>query len=130
MKTCSSVLLSALALSLSGCSEKPGDTGHVDDTGEAAAPEPAVAAFGFEETRQLVLVGDRSDALETPRDLAFHPERDELWVQNRYGATSPYEGGSHVIWFNPEGEDRYPEDGEDGDGSERQGPEHGFFRDL
>jgi len=80
-----------------------GTTAPVDtDTGDPPAPVPDVAAFGFDDERELVRVGSSLDGLDTPRDLVFHPERDELWVLNRYGATTGYGGGSHVIWFGPE----------------------------
>ena len=87
-----------------------GATNPVDtDTGEPPEPEPDVAAFGFEDARELVRVGTAADGLDTPRDLAFHPERDELWVLSRFGATTGYGGGSNVIWFGPETDDAYSE---------------------
>jgi len=87
-----------IASSLIGCTDDPAEENL--DSGEAAvAPVPA---FGFIETRQWVLVGSADDDLDTPRDLAFHPDRDELWVMNRYGADSTLDGASHVIWFGPE----------------------------
>jgi hypothetical protein len=74
-----------------------GDDGGGDDGGED--PVPDVDEFGFVVTRELVLIGDADDGLDVPRDIAFHPERDELWVQNRYGLDSVLDGGSHTIFF-------------------------------
>lgn len=72
-------------------------------------PEAAVAAFGLGSERSWELVGTASDDLDTPRDLKFHPDRDELWVMNRYGANSSLDGASHVIWFGPETDGAYSE---------------------
>lgn len=48
-----------------------------------AAEVPAVAELGAPSARALVVVGTRSDGLDTPRDLAFDPDvADRLWVVN------------------------------------------------
>ena len=59
-------------------------------SGEAAptpAPDPAaglaVPELGAPETRAFVVVGTKSDGLDTPRDLAFDADTpDRLWVVN------------------------------------------------
>jgi len=68
-----------------GSATDGGDGGADTDTGEPPPPEPDVAEFGFDAERELEVVLDGDDGLDTPRDLKFHPERDELWVLNRYG---------------------------------------------
>jgi len=89
-----------LLASLTACTDDSGEAAALD--AEEVVLEAAVAAFGTLETREWVLAGTADDGLEMPRDLAFHPERDELWVMNRYGSDSQLEGSSHHIWFGPE----------------------------
>jgi len=79
------------------------------DTGEPI-PEPDVAEFGFDDARVVETMLDDDDGLDTPRDLKFHPERDELWVLNRYGLDlgsgySYLDGGSVTVLTNPTGGD-------------------------
>lgn len=64
--------------------------------GLRAGAQPApVPEFGTAATRALVLIGDRADGLDVPRDVAFHPNRPyELWTVNR--ATD-----GTVIFFDP-----------------------------
>jgi hypothetical protein len=61
-----------------------------DTDTDVEPPEPDVAEFGFEEGRVLEKVMGRAEDLSVARDLAFHPDRDELWVLSsdtggRYG---------------------------------------------
>lgn len=49
----------------------------------AGQPEP-VPELGDAASRAIVVVGNRADGLDVPRDLAFHPNRPyELWTVNR-----------------------------------------------
>lgn len=60
----------------------------------AAQPAP-VPEFGDAAARELVVIGNRADGLDVPRDLAFHPNRPyELWVASR--ATD-----GTVLFFDP-----------------------------
>lgn len=63
--------------------------------GDGRAQAPAVPEFGQPGARALRVVGDRTDGLDGPRDLAFHPNRPyELWTVNR-----PTDGT--VLFFEP-----------------------------
>jgi outer membrane protein assembly factor BamB len=78
------------------CALLMGCGGGGDDTGEnaLAVPEFGASAPSYE----VFATGD--EELLTPRDVAFHPERDELWVLNRYG-TSTWDGGNVTVFFSP-----------------------------
>ena len=56
--------------------------GGTDDTGDSASAV-AVPEFGADLNPQYTVVGTQSDGLATPRDLGFHPRRNEVWVVNR-----------------------------------------------
>jgi DNA-binding beta-propeller fold protein YncE len=64
---------------LTACSK---DATDAVDSGDSAAANP-VPAFGANMDPAYTVVGDGSDGLATPRDLGFHPSRDELWVVNK-----------------------------------------------
>lgn len=55
-----------------------GTTGTTSTT--TRTDPPPVPEFGWKP--KLVVVGTAADGLATPRDLAFHPDRNELWVVN------------------------------------------------
>ncbi len=62
---------------------------------DTAEEQPKVPEFGFADARQLTLVGDQADGLDTPRDLAFDPEATEvLWTVNQ-------DIDGTVIYFDP-----------------------------
>lgn len=69
-----------------------GDEGKKKDG--ATVPE----SLGPEDVPELggtfTVMGTSADGLDTPRDLAFHPTRDELWTVNR-------DTDATVIYFNP-----------------------------
>jgi len=69
-----SILISLVLIS--ACSKDA-----VDDTADSTAGN-VVAAFGADLNPAYTVVGEGSDGLATPRDLGFHPSRDELWVAN------------------------------------------------
>lgn len=53
-------------------------------------------------TPTYVTVGTTANKLSGPKDLDFHPVRNELWVLNRYiSGSSSSAGGSVVIFQNP-----------------------------
>jgi len=83
-----------------------GEAGDTEDTGSASdtddTEEPKVAAveeFGLG-TPTYEVFATASEDLSTPRDLAFHPDRDELWVLSRYGEGS-WGAGNTTIFFEP-----------------------------
>ena len=67
--------------------------------GEPGESPQAVPEFGVSDPSYEVFATEADDLL-TPRDVAFHPERDELWVLNREGESSWY-GGSVTVFFSP-----------------------------
>jgi outer membrane protein assembly factor BamB len=76
------------------------DTGSSSDTGDTGeVPVAAVAEFGVGDPTYEVFA-TTAQSLSTPRDLAFHPERDELWVLNRLGSGA-MAAGNTTIFFDP-----------------------------
>ena len=65
-------------------------------------PELTVPEFGLSDPSYDVFATS-DNALLTPRDVAFHSERDELWVLNRYG-TGTWDAGNATVFFDPLGE--------------------------
>lgn len=63
---------------LAACSKDSGDAVETGDSSSVAVP-----AFGADLSPAFTVVGTGSDGLATPRDLAFHPSKDELWVVNK-----------------------------------------------
>ena len=63
---------------LVACSKDSGDAVETGDSSSLAVP-----AFGEDLSPAFTVVGTGSDGLATPRDLEFHPSKDELWVVNK-----------------------------------------------
>lgn len=59
------------------------DANDAVETGDSAANSVAVPAFGEDMSPAFSVLASSSDGLSTPRDLGFHPSKDELWIANK-----------------------------------------------
>jgi hypothetical protein len=57
------------------------DSSDAVDSGDSSGA--AVPAFGADLSPSYAVVGVGTDGLSKPRDLGFHPSKDELWVVNK-----------------------------------------------
>jgi len=59
------------------------DSSDAVDSGDTADAGVAVPAFGADLSPSFAVVGVGADGLSKPRDLGFHPSKNELWVVNK-----------------------------------------------
>lgn len=84
---CCFAITSAAACSGGDDGKKKDGATVPDDLGPDAVPELGTSPA-------FTVIGSSVEGLDVPRDLAFHPTRDELWTVNR-------ETDSTVIYFHP-----------------------------